>query len=272
MLLGDIADKKMGPMEEHKKIFVCVGMAGSGKTLFCQRLYAWLSQMEPDISPSTGLCRNVFSINLDPAVLNSKMPLNEDIRDSVDYYKVMEEYKLGPNGAITTCLNLYMLRINKLVQKIKTKYVVIDTPGQLEAFTWSSPGNVLISTMKALPEYTVKILYIIDSYESQDAGVFMSNMIYAASLMAKFQVETVAVFNKNDLAGSEKILRWIRDYQEFQESLSDDVIVNCTYRSMALHFEEFYRSIETVSVSALCGAGKSEFIEKVVDRKPEIST
>lgn len=252
---------------EDKKIFVCVGMAGSGKTLFCQRLYSWLSQAEPGISSSTGLNRNIFSINLDPAVLNSKMPLNEDIRDSIDYYKVMEDYKLGPNGAITTCMNLYMLRINELIQRIEAKYVIVDTPGQLEAFTWSSPGNVLLSTMKGLPGYTVRMLYIIDSSASQSADVFMWNMIYAASLMTKFQVETVAIFNKSDLSGCEKIVEWIRDYQKFQESLSEDIMVNCTYRSMALHFEEFYRSIKTVSVSALYGAGKAEFFEKVAGRK-----
>lgn len=248
-----------------KKIFVCVGMAGSGKTLFCQRLYSWISQAEFKLSPTTGLNENIFSINLDPAVLNVKMPLNEDIRDAIDYYKTMDEYGLGPNGAITTCLNLYLLRVNELVAKLGAKYVIIDTPGQIEAFTWSSPGHVLIDTLKTLPEYEVKLLYVIDSQASQSAGVFMSNMIYAASLMAKFQVETIAVFNKNDLSGCEHMLRWISDYEDFQASLSDDVMVNCTYRSMALYFEEFYRCIKTVSVSALTGAGKAAFFDSVIN-------
>ncbi|KAL0266034.1 UNVERIFIED_CONTAM: hypothetical protein PYX00_011751 [Menopon gallinae] len=226
-------------------------MAGSGKTLFCQRL--------------SGLNKHIFSVNLDPAVLNAKMPLNEDIRDAVDYYKTMKEYNLGPNGAITTCLNLYMLRVSEVVKKIAAKYVIIDTPGQIEAFTWSSSGHVLLDTLKTLDGYETKILYTIDSLASQESGVFMSNMIYAASLMARFQVETVAVFNKNDISGCEKIVEWIRDYQVFQESLSEDIMANCTYRSMALHFEEFYRSIKTVSVSALSGAGKSEFFRAVVN-------
>lgn len=248
-----------------KQAFVIVGMAGSGKTLLCQRLYSWISQHEFELSPATGLNKHIFSINLDPAVLNTKMPLNEDIRDTIDYYKTMKEYNLGPNGAITTCLNLYMLRINEVVKRITAKYVIIDTPGQIEVFTWSSSGHVLIDTLKTLEDYEVKILYTIDSLASQSSGVFMSNMIYAASLMTRFQVETVAVFNKNDLSGCEKIISWIRDYQIFQESLSEDVMSNCTYRSMALHFEEFYRSIKTVSVSALNGAGKSEFFRTVVN-------
>jgi polynucleotide 5'-kinase involved in rRNA processing len=52
---------------------VCVGMAGSGKTTFMQRINSHLhSQRQPP-----------YVINLDPAVVNVPFESNIDIRDSV---------------------------------------------------------------------------------------------------------------------------------------------------------------------------------------------
>jgi len=46
-------------------------------------------------------------MNVDPAVHEVKFPCNIDIRESVKYKAIMKSYKLGPNGAILTCLNLF---------------------------------------------------------------------------------------------------------------------------------------------------------------------
>ncbi|KAF7684179.1 GPN-loop GTPase 1 [Astathelohania contejeani] len=281
------------------RIFIVVGMAGSGKTSFCQRLYSWLSQEKCEIDHKTGLNRNIFSINLDPAVLNPKMPLNEDIRDEIDYQEVMEKYNLGPNGAIITSLNLYLLKMDELLNRIEANknekknniqcdnkkelsdefnkkvtlnenlkeensapsYIIIDTPGQIEAFTWASPGYVLIEGLKSLKSYKIEILYVIDSEQTEQHAVFMSNMMYAASIMCRYQVDTTCVFNKSDLAGTDKTLEWIRDYQKFRESLPQEEMYSSMLSSMALHFEEFYNFIPTVGVSAFTGSGKSEFFK-----------
>ncbi|TRZ05447.1 hypothetical protein HGM15179_021660, partial [Zosterops borbonicus] len=62
---------------------VCVlvlGMAGSGKTTFVQRLAAHLH--EQSCPP--------YVINLDPAVHDLPFPANIDIRDTVKYKEVMK--------------------------------------------------------------------------------------------------------------------------------------------------------------------------------------
>jgi GTPase SAR1 family protein len=250
-------------MVEDKKIFLVLGMAGSGKTSFCQRLYSWVSRKEYDIDKETGLNSFICSINLDPAVLTVKMPLTIDIRDFVDYSNVMEEYNLGPNGAITTSLNLFLLKSDEVFSKIKEKYVIIDTPGQLEAFTWSSPGVVLLEYLKALKNYKIIILYLIDSVQTEKHAVFMCNMMYAASLMCRYQMDTLCVFNKSDLNKSETAVSWIKDYNLFRESLSPDEMYSPILSSMALHFEEFYNSIKTVCVSSTTGSGCDEFFKTV---------
>lgn len=108
---------------------VCVGMAGSGKTTFMQRINAHLhGEKEPP-----------YVINLDPAVLNVPFEANIDIRDSVNYKEVQKQYNLGPNGAILTSLNLFSTKVDQIVgllekratpteeNKTPIKNILVDT-------------------------------------------------------------------------------------------------------------------------------------------------
>lgn len=248
-----------------KTILLNVGMAGSGKSSFSQRLYSWLSKKDFKIDPNSGLNQNVFSINLDPATLTTRMPCNEDIRDVIDYSKVMQDYNLGPNGAIITCLNLYLLKIDSLIEKIESseaKYVIIDTPGQIEAFTWSSPGFVLVDTLKKLYKENVKIVYLIDSAESQKQEVFISNMVYASSLSCRYDLDVICAFNKCDLVDTKILMSWL-DYEVFRMSLDDNEMYSPMLGSLALYFEEFYNILKVCCVSAATGFGEKEFFEKI---------
>jgi GTPase SAR1 family protein len=79
-------------------------MAGSGKTTFMQRLNAHLhSRGDPG-----------YIINLDPAVTQLPYGAHVDIRDTVNYKNVMQQYGLGPNGAILTSLNLFATRFDQV--------------------------------------------------------------------------------------------------------------------------------------------------------------
>ena len=92
---------------------VCVGMAGSGKTTFMQRINAHLhGKKEPP-----------YVINLDPAVLNVPFESNIDIRDSVNYHEVMKQYNLGPNGGILTSLNLFATKVDQILGLLEKRTV-----------------------------------------------------------------------------------------------------------------------------------------------------
>lgn len=121
---------------------ICIGMAGSGKTTFMQRLN---SHLRAEKTPP-------YVINLDPAVLRVPYGANIDIRDSIKYKKVMENYQLGPNGAIVTSLNLFSTKIDqviRLVEQKKDKFqnCIIDTPGQIECFVWSASGAIITESL-----------------------------------------------------------------------------------------------------------------------------
>jgi GPN-loop GTPase len=74
-----------------------------------------------------------YVLNLDPAVLNLPYEANIDIRDSINYKEVMKQYfpragqadlcryGLGPNGAITTCLNLFATKVDQILGIIEKR-------------------------------------------------------------------------------------------------------------------------------------------------------
>jgi len=58
-------------------------------------------------------------------------------------------------------------------------YVLLDTPGQIEIFTWSASGSIITDALaSALPTVVV---YIIDTPRTTAPATFMSNMLYACS-------------------------------------------------------------------------------------------
>ena len=90
---------------------IVVGMAGSGKTTFVANFKNYLLE-------KTDL--NVFASNLDPVVLETPYSCEYDIRKDFNHSEIMKKYKLGPNGAIMTCLNLFCAQIDKFIQQFES--------------------------------------------------------------------------------------------------------------------------------------------------------
>ncbi len=67
-----------------------------------------------------------YFMNLDPAVSKVPYPINIDIRKTVDYPGVMKEYKLGPNGAIMTALNLFSTKFDQVLKIVESRSKSIE--------------------------------------------------------------------------------------------------------------------------------------------------
>lgn len=233
-----------------------LGMAGSGKTTFVQRLTAHLHAKS---TPP-------YVINLDPAVYEVNYPVNIDIRDTVKYKEVMKQYNLGPNGGIMTCLNLFATKFEQVVgfienRKSQHKHIIIDTPGQIEVFTWSASGMIITETL-AMTHPTV-IVYVMDTARCTNPVTFMSNMLYACSIMYKTKLPFIVLLNKVDIVDHSFVQEWMTDFEAFQDALQPggSYASNLTL-SMSLVLDQFYQNLHCVGVSSMTGFGMDDFLAK----------
>lgn len=75
--------------------------------------------------------------------------------------------------------------------------------------------------------------------------------------------------NKADVAGSQQIERWARDFGLFEETLTADDSITPTIRSIALWIEEFYKHFSIFHVSAAAGTGKAPLLSALGARAAE---
>ncbi|XP_010603019.2 GPN-loop GTPase 1 [Fukomys damarensis] len=240
-----------------------LGMAGSGKTTFVQRL---TGHLHTHSSPP-------YVINLDPAVHEVPFPANIDIRDTVKYKEVMKQYGLGPNGGIVTSLNLFATRFDQVMKFIEkaqntSKYVLIDTPGQIEVFTWSASGTIITEALAS--SFPTVVIYVMDTSRSTNPVTFMSNMLYACSILYKTKLPFIVAMNKTDIIDHSFAVEWMQDFEAFQDALNQETtyVSNLT-RSMSLVLDEFYSSLRVVGVSAVLGTGFDELMVQVASAAEE---
>jgi len=150
--------------------------------------------------------------------------------------------------------------------------VILDTPGQIEIFTWSASGAIITDAVaSSLP--TV-VAYIIDTPRTTAPATFMSNMLYACrfatnllftpnrahcgspscSILYKTKLPFILVFNKTDVQSHAFALEWMQDFEAFQAALAshsgtrdaegEPTYMNSLMNSMSLVLDEFYKNLK----------------------------
>jgi hypothetical protein len=230
-----------------------------------------------------------YLVNLDPAVRSVPFESNIDIRDSVNYKEVMKQYNLGPNGGILTSLNLFATKVDQVLRILEKRclpqpqqteptppYILLDTPGQIEVFVWSASGSILLSSLAS--SFPTVIAYVIDTPRTtENTSTFMSNMLYAISILYKTKLPMILVFNKTDVKDETEAVEWMRDFESFQSALRDEEekqmegtgYMGSLLNSMSLVLEEFYNALSVVGVSSMTGQGVDAFFKAVEEKRGE---
>ena len=192
-------------------IFV-TGTAGSGKTLLTSRLLEWYNNN--DVSP--------ISINLDPGVSSLPYDPDIDVREFIDFYSIMDDYKLGPNGSLVLANDLISTKIDEIqtqVQELNPDYIIIDTPGQIELFAFRSSGPYFVSNFYSDSKVT---LFTIDGTLAISPISFVSLMFLSQSVRLRLNIPQINVLTKRDkiIEQLAEILNWSNSITSLQDSLN----------------------------------------------------
>jgi GTPase SAR1 family protein len=155
--------------------------------------------------------------------------------------------------------------------------------GQIEVFVWSASGQILLESLAS--SFPTVIAYVIDTPRTASTSTFMSNMLYACSILYKTKLPMILVFNKTDVKDASFAKEWMTDYDAFQEALAQDEAGNAfgsvegqgsgsgymgsLLNSMSSMLEEFYAHLSVVGVSSMTGQGVDEFFAAVQEKADE---
>ena len=239
-----------------------------------------------------------YFVNLDPATKMVPYGASIDIRDTVDYKEVMKQHNLGPNGAIMTSLNLFATKFDQVISILENRSfgdtnntdtkstksssssaidtILVDTPGQIEAFTWSASGTIITEGLAT--SFPTVLAYVIDTPRcASSPHTFMSNMLYACSMLYRTKLPLIIIFNKIDVVPCSFAIDWMTNFDSFQEALDDLSSSNSSNaqnngyytsltRSLSLVLDEFYNHLNYVGVSSITGDGIDEFLNVIVPK------
>src|SRR5438034_9296438 len=213
-----------------------IGTAGSGKSTMVYAFQLWMN--------SQGL--DCVTVNLDPGAEALQYSPDLDVRDYVDLREVMEEEDLGPNGAQVAAADMIAMNAKELanvLETFQTNYVLIDTPGQIELFTFRASGPVLID---AFGREDAALVYLNDPALVRNPGGFISSVLLNATVQFRHSLPFINVLSKADLlpeAELERIVKWSVDPFALYEALFEEAATAKTLLDV-----EFLKSLETIGV------------------------
>ena len=196
-----------------KTIFVS-GTAGSGKSLLSSKLYEYYTK--------NGAFAAV--LNLDPGVEKMPYTCDIDVRDHIDYVSIMQQYELGPNGALIMANDLIASKIDDIQNEVNTvnpDYLIVDTPGQIELFAYRSSGRFIIENITSEEKTSV---FLFDGSLITSPVNFVSIALLATSIRLRLNLPTINVLTKTDIIGEKlkEILQWTTSLDTLENAIAKE--------------------------------------------------
>ncbi|MBD3187790.1 GTPase [Candidatus Bathyarchaeota archaeon] len=235
-----------------------IGPAGSGKSTLTYAIADWLkvTSMESEISDTV----SVACVNLDPGVRWTPYPPDVDVRDFIDYNEVMRTYQLGPNGALVAATDLIITYIDEIKEEIQdtgADYVFIDTPGQIELFSFRVAGPKIC---KELGGKKKVVCFLFEPGLVLDPSGFISTLLLSSAVEYRFFLPHLNLLSKSDILDEEemeRIIGWSENFSSLNTAI--DMQVSGMEREKSLRMSKLFEDLGTISslipVSSKSSAG-----------------
>jgi len=242
-------------MEEPGTVYF-TGTAGAGKSTFVRAFAEWMRSAGYDAT----------LVNLDPGSEGEGAGFDVDIREWVRLADIQDEYALGPNGAQVAAADMIALKIfevKQAVQELKSDYVLVDTPGQIELFAFREASRAIVD---ALSGDRSVLAFLFDPALARSPGGFVSLLMLSATLEFRFRLPMVNVLSKSDVLTPvqlAEVMSWSDEPGQLYEAVTRDVPTPDVQLST-----ELFRAVETmgpllglVPTSAKDGTGLEAFYQ-----------
>ena len=240
-------------MEEPGTIYFA-GTAGAGKTTFVRAMADWMQTAGYDAT----------IVSLDPGADSSNLKPDVDIQEWVRLADVQDEYGLGPNGAQVAAADMIALKIfevKQAIEQLKSDYVLIDTPGQIELFAFREASKAIVDALSG--ERSV-LAFLFDPALARAPAGFVSLLLLSATVEFRLRVPMVNVLSKSDILTAEQLAQ-ISTWGEEPDALYSAVTEGVATPDVQLSTEVF-RALEAmgpltglIPTSAKDGTGFDNF-------------
>ncbi|MEM2154073.1 MAG: ATP/GTP-binding protein [Nitrososphaeria archaeon] len=188
------------------------GTAGSGKSTLTSVLKKWYEERES----------YAITLNLDPGALKLPYEPDVDIRQYIDVQQIMEEYELGPNGAMVAASDLIAVNLSKVIEEVeeyRPDYVIVDTPGQLELFAFRESGPYVAHNLSGEGKV---VLFLFDFTISANPFNLLSTVLLYNSLRLRLNLPQIPVLTKIDMDRRivKKIMEWCIEPKTLEKDIS----------------------------------------------------
>jgi GTPase SAR1 family protein len=189
-----------------------IGTAGAGKSVFTAAFGEWPKMSKQD----------VCMVNLDPGAVTIPYSPDVDVRNYINLENLMEEYRLGPNGALVMAADLVAdetEKISREIEEMQSDIVLVDTSGQMELFAFRASGPYIVSE---LTKELKAIIYLFDSVFSVNPLNYVSNLFLSTAVYNRFFLPQLHLISKSDLLPRDQV-REIMGWSTNQKALENAI-------------------------------------------------
>lgn len=118
----------------------------------------------------------------------------------------MEEFKLGPNGAMLYCADFLLANLQWLTDAIekklmqdKCRYFIFDLPGQTELFTNHDAYKQILNKLASEHNFRFVAVHMIDASYLYDRYKFLAALSLSLSSLVGLEVPFINLVTKMDL-------------------------------------------------------------------------